>query len=400
MAKKSLTFDIFGRDRTASKTIRGVGAAADGMGSKLGKLGGAIGLAFGTKAIVDFGTDSVKAFMEAEKSQAKLADAFKRFPKLGDKNIKTFNKLNVALMKKTRFDDDATAAGQAVLAQYGLTGEQITKLTPLMQDYAAKTGKDLPGAALLLGKALLGQGRALKDIGVNFKDTKSLAGNFDSIMGSLQAKVGGFAEGEATQASVKLEILKNRFGEIQEKVGEALVPALEEAADSFDTTLMPALEDAAAWMASDGIPALRDFAKGFGEVQKASYDFGYAMEENLAPARAALFDFGYNVMGPLVDKWSTFWQGVGYQIGETGSDLFSPDRHMPDKPAKMPAPKLKVIPTPKMRGGPGSAFGGSTGLPERQNHVTQNIYPSAGMSEYTIGNVAANGINSQLRRLG
>ena len=63
-------------------------------------------------------------------------------------------------MNKTKFDDDAFASGQAVLAQFKLSGKQIENLTPLLADYAAKTGKDLPTAAETLGKSFLGNTRA------------------------------------------------------------------------------------------------------------------------------------------------------------------------------------------------------------------------------------------------
>jgi hypothetical protein len=91
--------------------------------------------------------DSVKAYVQAEGSQIRLQDAFAKFPKLADTNIGALNRLNSSLALKTKYDDDATASGQAVLAQFNLTGKQITELTPLLQDYAAKTGKDLPTAA-------------------------------------------------------------------------------------------------------------------------------------------------------------------------------------------------------------------------------------------------------------
>ncbi|TFC85804.1 hypothetical protein E3T24_07770 [Cryobacterium sp. TmT2-59] len=295
MASKTLTFDIFGRDKTASKAIKGIGDAADSMGSKLGKMASAIGLAFAAKAVVDFGIDSVKAFAEAQTAQAKLADAFSRFPKLADTNIDKLGKLNSALAKKTRFDDDAASSGQAVLAQFGLTGAQLEKLTPLLQDYAAKTGKDLPTAAEGLGKALLGQGRSLKDIGVDFTDTGTLAGNFDSIVGSLSDKVGGFAEKEGASAAGQLEILKNRFGEIQEKIGESLMPALDDLATLVEEDIMPAVEDFSTWFVDDGLPALKDFSSFirtdvvpvfesmnstyWEKVQPALYDFGYQLGE-------------------------------------------------------------------------------------------------------------------------
>ena len=303
MASKSLTFDIFGRDKTASKAIKGVGDAADSMGSKLGKLAGALGLAFAAKAIVDFGVDSVKAFAEAQAAQTRLSDAFTRFPKLADTNIDKLGKLNSALAQKTRFDDDATSSGQAVLAQFGLTGAQLEKMTPLLQDYAAKTGKDLPTAAESLGKALLGQGRGLKEVGIEFTDTGSLAGNFDSIMGSLTDKVGGFAENEGTTAAGKLEILRNRFGEIQEKIGESLMPALDDLATFVEEDMMPVVEGFSTWFVEDGLPGLEGFASFIRtDVNPALEEMKTTYDEKVFPA---LYDFGYQ-LGEVGANVTTF----------------------------------------------------------------------------------------------
>ena len=261
MASKNLTFEIFGKDRSASRTLRGVGDEADRLGSRADRLGStfknaAVGIGIGLVAAgagaVKFGIDSVKAYADAEESQNQLAFAFEKFPALADTNIDSMRRLNTELALKTRYDDDAYAAGEATLAQYGLTGAQLKELTPLMADFAGKTGKDLPTAAEALGKALLGNGRSLKDVGIDFTDTGSLAGNFDAIVGGLRGQVGGFAEEAATTASGKLDILKNKFGEVQEKVGEDLMPVLETAMD---------------WMSTDGVKAVEDLTGVLGDLK-------------------------------------------------------------------------------------------------------------------------------------
>lgn len=221
-----------------------IGGDIDAVGQEQGKrLGG--GIASGTKKAMaalggvavaagafDFAKGSVEAFKESEQSSAKLADAFARFPALADSNVASFERLATARAKLTRFDDDATKAGQATLAQFGLTGQQVEQLTPLLQDYAAKTGKDLPSAAEDLGKAMLGQGRALKTIGLEFKDTGTASGNFEQLMGGLRTQVGGFAEKEGATAAGKTEILKNQFGELQETVGSKLIPVVLKLTDA------------------------------------------------------------------------------------------------------------------------------------------------------------------------
>lgn len=204
-----------------------------------GRFGGALkgaavaGAAVAGAALLKFGRDSVTAFTDSEQSSLRLDEALKKFPKTADVSRAQLDKLNESLAAKTRFDDDATASGQAVLAQFQLTGAQITELTPLLQDYAARTGKSLPDAALDLGKAIQGQGRALKAVGLDLQDTGSQTGNLDALTKGLRAQVGGFAEAEGKTAAGAAEILGNRFGEVQEKVGAKLVPALTSLANGL-----------------------------------------------------------------------------------------------------------------------------------------------------------------------
>jgi hypothetical protein len=326
VATQSLTFDIYGRDKTASKTINGIGDSANRVADGFKKFGqiAAAALAVAAVAAVKFGVDSVQAFAEAEQSQNRLEDAFKRFPKLADTNIESLRKLNEELAKKTRFDDDAFAVGQSVLAQYELTGAQLKELTPLLADYAAKTGKDLPTAAEDLGKALLGQGRALKAIGIDFQDTGSVAGNFDQIMAGLRSQVGGFAETDAATAAGQLEILRNRFGEVQEKIGEALMPALSGLMTVVEEDLLPILEEFANWFVSDGLPALQGFfaflsenkeslipiAIGLGAITAALWAMNVALYANPIVLAIAGIVAGLTWLGATIAWVATDFQGA------------------------------------------------------------------------------------------
>lgn len=219
-----VTWDLVARDRYG-KTYDNAAKKSETLGAKLKKLA-VIGAAAGAVLAVKFGADSVRAFADAEKAQTRLSDAFVRFPKLADTSIGALRSLNETLAQKTRFDDDALASGQAVLAQFGLTGKQLQNMTPLLADYAAKTGKDLPTAATTLGKAFLGNTRALKELGISYKPTGDAARDMAVIQELVNQKVGGFAEKEGKTAAGQAEILKNQFGELQEEVGSKLVPIL------------------------------------------------------------------------------------------------------------------------------------------------------------------------------
>lgn len=233
MADTTLKLLLVGEDKSAGKALRGVGDEADKVGGRFKGMGavaagalGAIAASGAIDAIGDFGRASVDAFREAEQAQRKLEDAFNRFPDLADTNIEALRGLNAQIQKKTGADADDLAASQATLAQYKLTGAQIAELTPLLDDYAVKTGKDLPSAAEDLGKAMLGQGKALKSVGIDFKDAGSTGANFDQVVQGLRDQVGGFAEGEASSAEGQMRKLQAEFGDVQEEVGSKLLPIL------------------------------------------------------------------------------------------------------------------------------------------------------------------------------
>lgn len=254
MAELSLKYLLYGVDKSASKVIEGVGKKAEQSGSRMRQSLG-LGAAAAGAAVVAFGASSIEAFEDADEKQRKLQDAFDRFPKLADTNIGKLQDLATAVQHKTGADGDALNAAQASLASYGLTGKQIEQLTPLVADYAARTGKDIPTAAADLGKAMLGSGKALKAIGIDFKNTGSVGGNFDQVVAGLRTQVGGFAEKEGKTASGQAKILKENFGDIQETVGAKLVPVLARLAQAGIATLD--------WMTKHGT-AVRNAAIGTG----------------------------------------------------------------------------------------------------------------------------------------
>lgn len=215
-----ISFDIFARDK-ASPTIERVGRSMGGL-EKAASLLGAVGGA----AIFEFGKKSVEAFTDGQVAHEALLDSYKRFPAMANVSKASLFDLADALERKTKFDHTAIESGESVLAQFHLTGKQVEQLTPLIADYAAKTGRDVPTAAELVGHALLGQGRALKEVGIKFKDTGSVGGNLTQVMAGLRTQVGGYAEHEGKTAAGQSAILHHRLTDLEEGIGSKLVPVL------------------------------------------------------------------------------------------------------------------------------------------------------------------------------
>lgn len=256
------TVKILGDSSNAKKIVDQfgdeLGRSASGWGSMFknaastaGGVLGALGIEKLASQAVDFGMQSVEAFKEAEDSQALLEQAYSKFPAIADVNISKLRELNTALQSKTGYDDDQIAASQATLAQFGLTGDQISKLTPLMLDYAAKTGSDLTTSAEAMGKAVMGQGRALKTVGIDFSDTGSSAGNFDQIMSGLTSTVGGTAETLGSTGAGQARILDATFGDLQETIGEKLLPIITGFQSFLITDLIPAISGMVSWLSEN-----------------------------------------------------------------------------------------------------------------------------------------------------
>lgn len=319
---------------------RGVGSLADDgerhlsrLSSGFAKFGkaAALGVAAATVALVSFGKESVSAFVESEQAQTRLADAYKRFPKTANLSIDALREFNSELAKKVRFDDDALATGQATLAQFGLTGQQLRTITPLLADFAAKTGRDLPTAAETLGKAFLGNTKALKELGINYKSTGDQAKDTANITALLRKQVGGFAEAEGKTAAGRAEIMKNQFGELQEAIGAKLLPVLMTLSTWILEVGIPALERFVEWMRAHLGPAIVTVWGWIREnVFPIARTFGEILTGVIVPALTSVLSWlrdNWNwlqvvagAIGAAVIAWTTFnavvtaWKTIGETV--------------------------------------------------------------------------------------
>jgi hypothetical protein len=203
---------------TATKAADAVSSSSIVTAAKVTAAGVAVGLFLHT---------AIGAAGDAEQATLHLNFAYQQFPKLADASLASLKALADEQEKKTGIDHNSTESAIALLAQYNLTGQQIIALIPLVADYAAITGQDMTSAADTVGKALLGQGRGLKAVGINFKDTGTLAGNYAEIMADLQAKVGGFAALEAGTAAGSTTKFHDELVKVEETIGGALVPGMK-----------------------------------------------------------------------------------------------------------------------------------------------------------------------------
>ncbi|MFN8185362.1 MAG: hypothetical protein U0R23_13195, partial [Candidatus Nanopelagicales bacterium] len=279
MAGTQLFFDILARDH-ASATFNKVGAAAAALGKRtdqagrshqaFGKIVRWTGGMLSAYGVATYLKSSMQEYAKAEAAQNRLGNSYRRFPKMQNATLASFKELNKQLMLHTQFDDDDAAAMQANLGRFSLTGKQIQKLTPLVADLAQVQGTDLVTAGSAMGKAFLGNTRALKALGISYTATGNKAKDYRNIVDLINRKVGGESTKANQTAAVKLKMLENQWGELKETVGQAVLPAfnkLAQVAGPAITSLGRAVER--------NMPQIE---QTFQDVWKAASKFGGALK--------------------------------------------------------------------------------------------------------------------------
>ena len=201
--------------------VGGIGKIAGGLGSQFAALGAGIAAAFTVQAVVAFGKASLEAFREAEVNANKLKFAVTQIGNDGEQSFERLIKQSERLQKISIFSDDDIQRAQTQLIQFGLTADQVELLIPKVLDLASATGMDLAGATDVLIQGINGQTRALKPLGLEFKNTGDKAENLAKISEKLNKFMGSTSVALETSAGNAANFA-NQVDELQEKIGELI----------------------------------------------------------------------------------------------------------------------------------------------------------------------------------
>lgn len=201
--------------------------AGSGASEFFSGLGGGLlfgGAAAAGAATLEFFSQSIDEANQAERAASELKNTLDNLGK-----VESFGRLTDQAQKladKLGFiDNDDLIKVQQKLLTYGkLTEKQINDLLPVITDFAVKTGQDLPSATEQVISGLEGQGKALKQFGINIKEGGTVTERFGIIMTDLKSKVDGAAEAfsQTKEGSVAVELQK--FKNLQEEIGGEVGP--------------------------------------------------------------------------------------------------------------------------------------------------------------------------------
>jgi hypothetical protein len=285
MASSTIEVKVVGDASSAVRALHATGNAADSLGSKAGgrlasglKIAGlaALGLAgvVGTGLAVALKT----GFGELKEAESALATSETLIKNLGSATSITTGDIEgwaSALQGMTGIPDDVIMSAENTLLRFeSLAGDEgvFQRTTAVAADMSVALGKDLPAAALVLGKALADPETAagkLARAGVvlneeqqktidKFIEAGDKAGALEYLLGLLETKFGGVAEAAGDTTAGKIEILKRKFEDISEALATRLMPY----ADRFIDWLGRLMD------AGSVSGALGEIASGLGSIGK------------------------------------------------------------------------------------------------------------------------------------
>lgn len=242
---------ILGDASSAQRAFRDTASASQSLGQKLKSAIGPAVIAGGTAALVSFGKGAVAAFGEARKVTAQTEAALKSTGGAAGVTGGQIGDLANKLKRLSGVEDETIQSGQNMLLTFtnikngvGAGNQIFDKATKTMLDMSVALGQDTKSSAIQLGKALNDPIRgvsALQRVGVTFTQQQKdqiralveSGRTMDAqkvILAELNKEFGGSAaaQGAALGPGEKLRLA---WGDLQEQVGSALVPALQKLAE-------------------------------------------------------------------------------------------------------------------------------------------------------------------------
>jgi hypothetical protein len=264
----SLTYSLYGKDVSATSSMRKVGKESESVGKQFAKMGkiAAAGLAVAGAAAAKFAYDSLQAAADDQKSQKQLALALQNTTKATKAQVKASEGFISKMQLTYGIADDKLRPALATLARGTGSLTDAQKLLGLAMDVSAGTGKDLSAVSLALVKAHNGNIGALKRLGIPLSDSIVKSKDFTKATQVLADTFGGAAKTNAETFSGRLAIMQQHLNESKEQIGYALMPIMTKFADNILTNVVPKVQSFV-----DGLTGVKNSGD---DATQSAYEFG------------------------------------------------------------------------------------------------------------------------------
>ncbi len=230
---RTLKLSILADVDELKKSLKQGEVEVKGFGDKVGEFGKKAAAAFAIAAAAaaayatKLAVDGVKAAIEDEAAQLRLASALKSATGATDAQIKaTEDYISKTSLAIGIADDELRPAFQRLATATG----DVTKSQQLLNlalDISKGTGKDLGAVTEALSKSFNGQDTQLVRLGIGLNATQAKTMSFKDQVELLSNLYGGAAQRNAETFQGRIDRLKVLFDETKESVGQALLPVIE-----------------------------------------------------------------------------------------------------------------------------------------------------------------------------
>lgn len=191
---------------------------------------------------------AINAAGESAKVQAQLNAVLESTHGAAGLYIEDLNDQAKALEGMTTYSDEAVNSAQAMLLTFtNVKGGVFQQSIGTILDMSTALGQDLKSSAIQVGKALndpINGVSALQRVGVTFSDSQKdvIKGLVDTgktaqaqqvILAELNKEFGGSAQAAAETFTGKIEQMQQRFDDVQETIGGALIPVITSLLDKI-----------------------------------------------------------------------------------------------------------------------------------------------------------------------
>lgn len=240
--------------KSVSTELASAGKAAGGFMAALGVGVGAFGVQAAVQALVGGLQDSLNEIIEAERATRNLGLALDATGK--GRYLEGLTKEAEGLAKQfgNIFDNDEIVAAQTELVKYGrVTRSELSDLTKIAIELAAKTGTDVPTAANKLVDILAGRGAAtLRDFGLSLKGAQTEGERMGIVMTDLAEKVSGASAVYAQSAEGMRRQNELIIANAKENIGAKLLPIYADFLSGLNSLLQGDFNDVMLFMSGQG----------------------------------------------------------------------------------------------------------------------------------------------------
>lgn len=236
------------------------GAMSASLGSKLQSVGGGLASVGKSMTLVSAGAVIAgKKFMDMAQTQAsaetKLKEIYKSRMGVTEEAAQKTIEYAAALQKQGVVGDEVALSGAQQLATFAKTPETVNKLLPSLENLLVQqkgvngTTQDATQLANLFGKAMTGQTGALKRVGITFNEAQEEVLKYGTeeekaamLAEVVNQNVGNMNETMLQTDAGKIQNMKNELGDMGERIGAVLAPAVADFAKWMSDHVAPAIE--------------------------------------------------------------------------------------------------------------------------------------------------------------